>query len=108
MNSATSSSSSSVERRRSIVALEAELQTKKPSDALSGRWSVQLDPGSQRGVFRMTLEGAIVSGDYTLDGGFSGSLRGTLVNDRLRIERVDSRLGFSAIFSDFAIFSLSR
>lgn len=87
-----------VERRRSIVALEAELLTRKPSDALSGRWSVQLDPGSQRGIFRMSLEGAIVSGDYTLDGGFSGSLRGTLVNDRLRIERVDSRLGFSAIF----------
>ncbi len=87
-----------VERRRSIVGLEAELQTRKPSDAVSGRWSVLLDPGAQRGVFRMTLDGTIVSGEYTLDGGFSGSLRGTLVNDRLRLERVDSRLGFSAIF----------
>ncbi len=46
----------------------------------------------------MTLDGTIVSGEYTLEGGFSGSLRGTLVNDRLRLERVDSRLGFSAIF----------
>lgn len=87
-----------VERRRSIVALEAELQTKRPPDAVSGRWAVTLDPGAQRGVFRMTLDGAIVSGDYTLDGGFSGSLRGTLVSDRLRLERVDSRLGFSTIY----------
>jgi hypothetical protein len=87
-----------VERRRSIAALETELQTKKPADAVSGRWSVLLDPGAQRGVFRMTLEGTIVSGEYTLDGGFSGSLRGTLVSDRLRLERVDSSLGFSAIF----------
>ena len=87
-----------VERRRSITALETELQTKKPADAVSGRWSVLLDPGAQRGVFRMTLEGTIVSGEYTLDGGFSGSLRGTLVSDRLRLERVDSSLGFSAIF----------
>jgi hypothetical protein len=87
-----------VERRRSIVALESEIQTRKPADGVSGRWSVLLDPGSQRGVFRMTLEGTIVSGEYTLDGGYSGSLRGTLVSDRLRLERVDSRLGFSAIF----------
>ena len=87
-----------VERRRSIAALEGELLTRKPADALSGRWSVTLDPGAQRGVFRMSLDGAIVSGEYTLEGGYSGSLRGTLVNDRLRLERVDSRLGFSAIF----------
>ncbi len=87
-----------VERRRSITALEGELQTRKPADAVSGRWSVTLDPGAQRGIFRMTLEGTIVTGEYTLDGGYTGSLRGTLVNDRLRLERVDSRLGFSAIF----------
>jgi hypothetical protein len=87
-----------VERRRSIIALEAELQTKKPADAVSGRWAVTLDPGAQRGVFRMTLDGAIVTGDFTLDGGYSGSLRGTLVSDRLRLERVDSRLGFAAVY----------
>ena len=87
-----------VERRRSIVALEGELQTRKPPDAVSGRWSVLLDPGAQRGVFRMTLEGTIVSGEYTLDGGYSGSLRGTLVADRLRLERVDSSLGFATVF----------
>lgn len=86
-----------VERRRSIIALEADLTGKKAPDAVSGRWAVTLDPGSQRGIFRMSLDGAIVSGDYTLDGGYSGSLRGTLVSDRLRLERVDSRLGFTAV-----------
>ncbi|HSS43814.1 MAG TPA: hypothetical protein VLO07_00620 [Thermoanaerobaculia bacterium] len=87
-----------VERRRSIAALEAELVAHKPSDLVSGRWTVLLDPGEQRGVFRMTLDGTIVSGEYTLEGGYSGSLRGTLVEDLLRLERVDSRLGFSAVF----------
>ncbi len=87
-----------VERRRSIIALEAELLTKKPPDAVSGRWAVTLDPGAQRGVFHMTLDGAIVTGDYTLEGGYSGSLRGTLVSDRLRLERVDSLLGFSTVY----------
>jgi hypothetical protein len=57
-----------------------------------------MDPGEQRGVFRMALDGTIVSGDYTLEGGFTGSLRGTLVGDRLRLERVDSQLGFVGIF----------
>ena len=87
-----------VERRRSIAALEADLSTKKPPDSLSGRWTVLMDPGEQRGVFRMSIEGTIVSGDYTLEGGYSGSLRGTLINDRLRLERVDSKLGFSAVY----------
>lgn len=87
-----------VERRRSIIALEADLTGKKAPDAVSGRWAVTLDPGSQRGVFHMSLDGTIVSGDYSLDGGYSGSLRGTLISDRLRLERVDSRLGFSTIY----------
>jgi hypothetical protein len=91
-----------LERRRSVALLDAELRGKgRPaaaSDLLSGRWSVTMDPGEQRGVFRMSLDGTIVSGDYTLEGGYSGSLRGTLVGDRLRVERVDSQLGFVGIF----------
>lgn len=87
-----------VDRKRSIALLEAELATKKASDTISGRWTVSLEPGEQRGVFRMSLEGTIVSGEYTLEGGYSGSLRGTLINDRLRLERVDSKLGFTAVF----------
>jgi hypothetical protein len=86
------------ERRRTIAALEADLSVKKPADALSGRWTVIVEPGEQKGVFRMSLDGTIVSGEYTLEGGYSGSLRGTLVNDRLRLERVDSTLGFSAVY----------
>ena len=87
-----------VERRRTIAALEADLSGKRTADALTGRWSFLQEPGEQKGVFRMSLDGTIVSGEYTLEGGYSGSLRGTLVNDRLRLERVDSKLGFSTIY----------
>jgi hypothetical protein len=87
-----------LDRRRTIAALEEEASGRRASDFLTGRWAVQLEPGEQRGVFRMNLQGTLVSGEYTLEGGYSGSLRGTLVNDRLRLERVDSRLGFSAIY----------
>ena len=46
----------------------------------------------------MTLDGTLISGEYTLEGGHSGSLRGTFINDRLRVERVDSKLGFTAVY----------
>ena len=91
-----------IERRRNIALLDAELRGKRPTaattDLLSGRWNVSIEPGEQRGEFRVTLEGTIVSGEYTLEGGYSGSLRGTLIGDRLRLERVDSQLGFTAIY----------
>ncbi|MEO8347660.1 MAG: hypothetical protein ABI610_02020, partial [Acidobacteriota bacterium] len=90
-----------LERRRSIALLDAELRGKgRPSavDLLTGRWSLTMEPGEQRGVFRLALDGSLVSGDYTFEGGMSGSLRGTLIGDRLRLERVDSQLGFVAIF----------
>lgn len=88
-----------VERRRSIALLEAEVAGRgRPADLLSGRFAVVLDPGEQRGVFLLNLAGTIVSGEYTLEGGYSGSLRGTLIGDRLRLERVDSKLGFSTIY----------
>jgi len=87
-----------VDRKRSIALLEADLSARKPADAVTGRWTVSIDPGDQRGVFRLSLDGAIISGDYSLEGGYTGSLRGTLVNDKLRLERVDSKLGFSAVY----------
>jgi hypothetical protein len=90
-----------LERRRGIALLDAELKGKRPAataDLLSGRWNVTVEPGEQRGVFRLALDGTLVSGEYTLEGGFSGSLRGTLIGDRLRLERVDSQLGFTTIY----------
>jgi hypothetical protein len=90
-----------IERRRNVALLEAELRGKRPAstaDLLSGRWNVSMEPGEQRGVFRLALDGTLVSGDYSLEGGFTGSLRGTLIGDRLRLERVDSQLGFTTVY----------
>ncbi|MGH9399935.1 MAG: hypothetical protein ACRD00_06175 [Thermoanaerobaculia bacterium] len=87
-----------LDRKRSIALLEAELSARKPADAISGRWTITVEPGEQKGVFQLTLQGTLVSGEYTLEGGYAGSLRGTLINDRLRMERVDSKLGFTAVY----------
>jgi hypothetical protein len=68
------------------------------ADPLTGRWDVIVNPGPRRGVYRLVLDGTIVSGDYTLDGGFHGSLRGTLVGDKVALQRIDSERGFDANF----------
>ena len=62
---------------------------------MTGVWDVVLLPKEQRGTFDLSQTGAIVTGTYRLSGGFSGSLRGTLVRTKLYLERIDSQLGRS-------------
>jgi hypothetical protein len=72
-------------------------------DPLSGRWRVVILPQNQTGTFDLTLNGTQVSGSYTLTGGSltgstTGSLRGTYADNRLRLERIDSRRGSDSAF----------
>lgn len=67
-------------------------------DELSGRWLVSIEPGGQKGVFELRLEGTIATGVYQLDGGWKGSLRGTLIGGNLKLERIDAQLGFVATY----------
>ncbi len=92
-----------VERARRIGLLHEEIgkrrsAARRPADPVTGRWQVVVDPGARRGVFRLVLDGTLVSGDYVLDGGFRGSLRGTFVGERVSIQRIDSERGFDATF----------
>jgi hypothetical protein len=91
-----------VERTRRIGLLQDEIArrrgTRRPADPVTGRWQTVIDPGGRRGVYRLVLDGTLVSGDYVLDGGFRGSLRGTFVGERVSIQRIDSERGFDATF----------
>ena len=92
-----------LERVRRISLLQEEIArrrtaARRPSDPVTGRWQVVIDPLARRGVLRLVLDGTIVSGDYVLDGGFRGSLRGTFVGDKITIQRVDAERGFDATF----------
>jgi hypothetical protein len=68
---------------------------------LSGRWDVTLLPSGQGGVFALMQSGTLVSGTYQLEGGWSGSLQGTLINRKVHLERIDSKQGRSAEFEGF-------
>ncbi len=87
---------------RRIAALREEIAKRRltggVTDPLTGRWDVVINPGPRRAIYRLVLDGTIVSGDYTLDGGFHGSLRGTLVGDKVALQRIDSERGFDANF----------
>jgi hypothetical protein len=83
---------------REEIARRREALRSTLSDPLTGRWEVFINPGARRGVYRLSLDGTILSGDYVLDGGFHGSLRGTFVGDRVTLERIDSERGLDARF----------
>lgn len=86
------------ERRRKIGLFEeklAALQARAGEAAgpMTATWEISILPAAQRGRMFLTQNGAIVSGTYVLDGGFTGSVQGTLVNRKLVLERIDSKLG---------------
>ena len=88
---------------RRAAALREEITRRReglraPADPVTGRWDVAINPGNRHGTLRLALDGTIVSGDYVLDGGFRGSVRGTFVGDRLTLDRIDSERGFDAKF----------
>lgn len=87
------------DRMRRISFLEGEAGGRSlRNDSIAGRWQVQILPQNLSGTFDLRLDGTVVSGNYAVQGGASGSLRGTFVDNRLRLERIDSRGGFDSIF----------
>lgn len=60
---------------------------------LDGRWLLSLLPSGVRGEVSLSQNGTLVTGDYHLDNGQSGSLQGTFVNNVLVLERIDARFG---------------
>jgi len=88
------------DRMRRIALLEEQLvgmqgQARAKVGELDGTWDVVLLPHEQRGAFVITQSGAVINGTYRLSGGFSGSLQGTLVQNKVLLQRIDSQLGRS-------------
>ncbi|MCP3978960.1 MAG: hypothetical protein GY716_06455 [bacterium] len=73
----------------------ANLRDREPEivGELTGTWDLTMMPLRQRGTFLLTQSGTLISGTYRLDGGWTGSLEGTLVNNKVLLDRIDSKLG---------------
>jgi hypothetical protein len=76
----------------------ARLRRTLPSDAesLTGVWDVTYLPSSDKGVFTLRQSGTLLVGEYTLEGGWKGSLQGTFVDGKVLLHRIDSKLGRSS------------
>lgn len=92
-----------LEERRRIAALRAEL-ARSPSlaaassDPITGQWRIEISSPAEVGTFDLELEGTQVRGRYTFQGGKSGSLSGTFIDGRLRLERIDHTRGLDGVF----------
>jgi hypothetical protein len=94
------------ERNRKIALLTerlALLQDREEEEvgALTGVWDLTLMPLEQRGACRLYQAGTLVNGTYRLDGGWTGSLQGTLVNRKVYLVRIDAKLGRSMELEGF-------
>lgn len=94
------------ERMHRIDLLEGQLaalqaRATEAAGPLAGSWDVVLLPGNQRGTFVLAQNGTLVGGTYGLEGGWTGSLQGTLVSRKVFLERIDSKLGRSGEFEGF-------
>lgn len=66
-------------------------------DPITGTWRVVMEPGGHEGLMSLQLDGTLIQGTYRLTGDWTGSLRGTLVAEKVRLERIDSQMGFAAV-----------
>jgi len=94
--------SSMIENRTMIAAIDVEVrrlatEVGGAEAPLTGTWRFVVEPG-QEGVGYIQQQGTLVTGTYSLTGGFTGSFRGTFVAGKVRLERIDSQYGFAAIF----------
>lgn len=84
---------------RAIMEAAGATSAERPgtTGVLTGRWELTVQPGLT-GTMYLVQQGTLVSGTYELSGDWTGSLRGTFVANKVRLERIDSKLGFAAIF----------
>lgn len=79
------------ERMRRISFLEGEASGQTLREAsVAGRWQLLLSPGNRTGNLNLQLNGTAITGTYALQGGSSGSVRGTLTGTRLQLEFLDA------------------
>jgi hypothetical protein len=81
-----------------ISSLQGELKKVKSDlesaqQVMDGRWVISFMPSGTRGDFFLSQSGTLLSGDYVLENGQSGSLVGTFVNNGIFVERIDAKYG---------------
>lgn len=87
-----------LQRIRMLSGLAASSAATVVRPDLTGVWRVTMQPAGTVGVFDLDQSGTVLAGTYRMDDGKRGSLRGTLVANRVRLDRLDANQGFESIF----------
>jgi hypothetical protein len=84
-----------------VAGLEAALAILRdqPRGDLTGTWDLRIDPGAEKGTLQLEQHGTLLSGDYRMTNGGTGSITGTFAASILRWERVDATAGRDAVFT---------
>jgi hypothetical protein len=83
-------------RRLSGIVQEYEVteeRRQERSGGIAGVWRVEAQPIDLYGVFELAAENLLVTGTYRMSNGNQGSMRGTLVGDKLQLEMIDTSKG---------------
>lgn len=89
-------------RMAKLAELDTEIQREQgrrlvaPS-RLDGFWEMEIAPTGEVGLLKLRVDGTLVTGTYRLTGDRRGSVRGTVSNNRLDLERIDAANGFDSV-----------
>ncbi len=72
-----------------------ELKRSLPSmeNSVNGSWSFTMMPNRITGTVVLFQQGTVITGEYSFEGGWTGSFTGHIANRRVVLERIDSKLG---------------
>jgi hypothetical protein len=66
-------------------------------DNVSGFWQIEVQPQGSFGVLRLRAMDTIVNGVYRMSTGRHGSVRGTIVKNRIELQFVDAEIGLGGL-----------
>lgn len=89
-------------RMTTLAQLEIEIDDEEgrqliPPSRLDGFWELEFSPTGEVGLLRLRVEGTLITGTYRLSGPRTGSVRGTLADNEVDLERIDNANGFDSV-----------
>ena len=89
-------------RMARLAELAAEIQRERgrqlvPPSQLDGFWNLRIEPTGEVGLLELRVNGTLITGTYRLSGRRNGSVRGTLADNRVDLERIDNSNGFDSV-----------
>ena len=90
------------QRMAKLAELDAEIERERgrqlvPPSRLDGFWELELQPTGEVGLLKLRAEGTLITGTYRTSGGRSGSVRGTIADNKVDLERIDNANGFDSV-----------